>query len=274
MFTNTSILISRISNYALILQDILDVSVPANDRFYNSLCETVLRFSDMSSTMDEVALQIRTMHCLQQLRSRTYMWPHHLPEPEDLGTLLLDDRVRISFKDEEGEEKEARGEVVEVFLFESMVLVCVEGSGKSQREVDHEVTYPIEKWELGPALRRTGTLDVLYAIELTRVASVDCVDVGESTRGLPTRTPYERCTESLQITWVDQNRMAHRVKFVGMSYSQWDQWITTIGPFVPPIYRPSDEVLSIALDQGESGEFSGTQFLDVLFECSSRSSFL
>ncbi|KAG6915906.1 hypothetical protein DXG01_009373, partial [Tephrocybe rancida] len=207
---HTSTLISRIATYSMILKDILDAMLPTDDRGYNSLCEAVLRMDEISDTMDEAGLQLRTMRATSRLKGRAYTWT--APDPEDLGTLFLDDCLTMDSKG---------SQVCSVFLFESMMLCCTEGFDRRAAR-PHDQAYPIYAWEMGPALRRTSPLDIMHAIPISKLDSVLCPD-----------------TSSMQITWVDKDRVLRHVTFLGMSYPQWEQWLTALEPFVPPIYRPS-----------------------------------
>ncbi|KAG6831740.1 hypothetical protein H0H87_004009 [Tephrocybe sp. NHM501043] len=147
------------------LDDILDVILPTDDRGYNSLCEAVLRMDDISETMDEVGLQLRTMRSARILKGRAYVWT--APDPEDLGILLLDDCSMNS------ESKERYS----LFFYESLLLCCTEGFDRRAAKPAEQV-YPIYAWEMGPALRRTSPLDIVHAIPVSQLDSVYCPDSG------------------------------------------------------------------------------------------------
>ncbi|KAG6913881.1 hypothetical protein DXG01_003717, partial [Tephrocybe rancida] len=117
---------------------------------------------------------------------RAYTWT--APNPEDLGTLSLDDCLTMDSK-EKGFDRRAAW--------------------------PHNQAYPIYAWEMGPALRRTSPLDIMHAIPILKLDS------------------------SMQITWVDKDCVLRHVTFLGMSYPQWEQWLTALELSVPPIYRPS-----------------------------------
>ncbi|KAF8073945.1 TKL/TKL-ccin protein kinase, partial [Lyophyllum atratum] len=206
---STSAVISRISTYNIILQDILDATLPSDDKGYNSLCEAVFRIGDISETMDEVGYQLRTMRSVRILKGRAYIWT--APDPEDLGIILLDDCLVVN---------PAKKIQYSVFLFETLLLCCREGFDR--KEVKQPVqTYPIYSWEMGPALRKASPLDIVHAIPVSRLEAVTCPD-----------------TSSMEVSWLGNDHEVHYLSFVSMSYPQWDQWLTTLEPFVPPIYRP------------------------------------
>ncbi|GLB38631.1 putative protein tyrosine kinase [Lyophyllum shimeji] len=218
---NTTAIISRIFTYNIILQDILDATLPADDQGYNSLCEAVFRMGDVSETMDEVGRQLRTMRSVRLLKGRAYIWT--APDPEDLGVLLLDDCLAV---------EATKKTEYSVFLFETLFLCCKEGFDRREAK-QPPVAYPIYAWELGAALRKTSPLDIVHAIPVSRLQSVSCPD-----------------TSSIEISWVDKGHEMRHLKFISMSFPQWDQWLSTLEPFVPPIYR-SPSVPRVTFEGGE-----------------------
>ncbi|KAF5382664.1 hypothetical protein D9615_002721 [Tricholomella constricta] len=219
---NTSTIISRISDYSMILHEILNVTLPTDDPGYNSLCEAVFRIGDVSETMDEVGYQLRTMRAVRTLKGRTYIWI--APDPDDLGILLLDDCLVVD---------PAKKMQYSVFMFETLLLCCKEGFDRREVEQPGQ-SYPIYPWEMGPALRKTNLLDIVHAIPVSELEAASCPD-----------------TSSIEITWLDKNNEIRYLTFVSMTPPQWDQWLTTLELFVPPICRPPVVVPQVTLGEGE-----------------------
>ncbi|RDB14785.1 Serine/threonine-protein kinase STY46 [Hypsizygus marmoreus] len=234
MLDNISSLIARISDYTIILQDILDTTLPSpssSDHSYNTLCEALFRLRDVSTTLHEVRSQLRTMRSVRILRARAYIWT--APDPDELGVILLDDCVYVDGDGVgwvAGRWKKGGTKMCAVFLFEEMLLCCREGpknagagedgDGRGEREGGGQ-EYPIRAWEVGPALKGTAPLDIVHAIPTACLQGVCCPDAS-----------------SIEIRWVGKDEEVRCMTFHSMSFPQWDQWVSTLQPFVPPIYRP------------------------------------
>ncbi|KAG5651731.1 hypothetical protein H0H81_007669 [Sphagnurus paluster] len=203
-------------------EDLLHVTSPTDDKGYNSLCETVFRMRDISETMDEVGYELRTMHSSRILKGRAYIWS--APDPEHLGNILLDDCIVA---------EEVKRKQYSVFFFETLLLCCTEGFDRMAKPQPTQ-SYPIYPWEFGPALRKKSPLDIVYAIPVSKIQYVSCSD-----------------TSSIEITWLDTIKQnTRRLRFVSMSFPQWDQWLDTLKPFVPLIHRPST-IPQVTLGDGE-----------------------
>jgi hypothetical protein len=102
--------------------------------------------------MDELSWHMRTVRCCNILKARAYVW--NGTDPDELGALILDDRLIVD---------ETSGLQYSLFLFETMMLCCLEGVDVPQVEGNVPI-YPVQPWELGPALRRTTPLNLVHAI--------------------------------------------------------------------------------------------------------------
>ena len=138
----------------------MNCTLPAEDQGYNALCEAVFRMGDISETMNEAGAEICTMRSASILKSRAFIWT--APDPDDFGTILLDDCVVIHPTKKTG---------YSVFLFETCLLCCTEGKDR-YGENWPAAAYPIQPWDIGPALRKRSPLDIAHVIPTSQLESV------------------------------------------------------------------------------------------------------
>ncbi|KAK0471351.1 TKL/TKL-ccin protein kinase [Armillaria novae-zelandiae] len=184
---------SRISEYCSFLTAILQVSSPTEHPSYDSLCAVIFQMREASDTIDEMSRQIRTMRAAKILKARAYLWDGE-SDPDSLGLLLLDD-VLI----------EASGTRYAVFLFETMLLCCLDGAGDRRL-----ARYPTKPWELGPGLREKSFLNLVHAIP---TGSLSVIRITED--------------QSFTIEWTD----SHALEFNTTCAAQNEQWCSTLGIF-------------------------------------------
>lgn len=184
---------SRISEYCCFLTAILQVSSPTEHPSYDSLCTAIFQMREASDTIDEMSRQIRTMRAAKILKSRAYLWDSER-DPDSLGLLLLDDVLM-----------EASGTRYAVFLFETMLLCCLDGAGYRR-----PARYPTKPWELGPGLREKSLLNLVHAVPTNSLSTV--------------RTTGD---QSFTIEWKD----SHALEFNTTCSAQNEQWCSTLGNF-------------------------------------------
>ncbi|KAK0213720.1 TKL/TKL-ccin protein kinase [Armillaria fumosa] len=184
---------SRISEYCSFLTAILQVSSPTEHPSYDSLCTVIFQMRDASDTIDEMSRQIRTMRAAKILKARAYLWDSE-SDPDSLGLLLLDDVFM-----------EASGTRYAVFLFETMLLCCLDGAGDRR-----PARYPTKPWELGPGLREKSLLNLVHAIP---TGSLSVLRVTGD--------------QSFTIEWTD----THPLEFNTTCAAQNEQWCSTLGSF-------------------------------------------
>ncbi|KAK0201152.1 TKL/TKL-ccin protein kinase [Desarmillaria ectypa] len=212
---------SRISEYCSFLTAILQVSSPTEHPSYDSLCTVILRMREASDTIDEMSRQIRTMRAAQILKARAYLWDSEI-DPDSLGSLLLDDVLM-----------EASGTRYAVFLFETMLLCCLDGAGDRR-----PARYPTKPWELGPGLREKSLLNLVHAIPTSSLAMV-CI-TGD---------------QSFSIEWTD----THALEFNTTCSTQNEQWCSMLELFAAAIVTEScsrdslDNVSFLSEDEDAGG---------------------
>lgn len=172
LLEHLSSLLSRVSEYRDILQDILSVTLPTKTT-YNALCEAVFRLQGIAENMDEVGVQLRTMRSVRILKGRAYIW--NAPDPDDMGVILLDDCLVT---------EPVRKLQYSVFLFEALLLCCHEGPQMEEEPSTRPPLYPIRPWEMGPALRRSTALDIVHTIPTSALKAVVLPDTGTLTHWL------------------------------------------------------------------------------------------
>lgn len=158
-----SFLLSRISEYHVILQAILDVTIPDKPALYDALCLMTFEMYQLSETINEVGIELRTMWASRRLPSR--LGALKSLSMEGLGSVLLDDRLMID---------PISGAHYSVLLFQTMLFCCKErddiGYGTSE--------YPVKPWELGAALSQTCPLTLVHAVQTKNLRSLHCIDEG------------------------------------------------------------------------------------------------
>ncbi|KAF9074431.1 hypothetical protein BDP27DRAFT_1317072 [Rhodocollybia butyracea] len=159
---------SRIESYSDQLQTILSLTLPtpAHQSYYDSLCNTILKMRDISSGIDEMSSEVRTLRAVRILKGRAFRWRSASGgsiDPSDMGRLILDDQLQL-----EDTETTSGSSLYQIFLFEAMLLCCLDGSNQTNNWDDEgwmsSARYPIRAWELGPALKRAAPLNLVYAI--------------------------------------------------------------------------------------------------------------
>lgn len=117
---------------------------------------------DASNDLDEMGRLLRAMRSTRIFKARAFTWRTDI-DPSELGPLLMDDRITVDIS----------GLHYSVFLYESMLLCCVEGVDDAQVEDEHP-RYPVRAWELGPALKGTTPLNLVHAIPTNRLKVLRC----------------------------------------------------------------------------------------------------
>lgn len=171
---------------------------------------------DASDTIDEMSRQIRTMRCSSILKARAFLWDPD--SPSETGSLLLDDTLLVS----------EIGLSYSLFLFDTVLLCCLEEIGsecKSSR-------YPVEPWELGPALKGTSMLSLAHSIPTQAIRQV-----------------YVFRSESFSLLWVDPRGEENVLEFTTTCPAQNEQWCSLLSRFADMIYSRDDE-----RDDAVSGE--------------------
>ncbi|KAG9217667.1 hypothetical protein CCMSSC00406_0003644 [Pleurotus cornucopiae] len=211
-----SIILSRISSYVIVLQDILFATNPSESSAeFDSLCSTIFQFVLLSDDLYELGTSARTSLASSKLRKRAFKW--NSIDPGDLGLLLLDDHLCTG----------SSGEQLSVFLFEKMLLCCSQISNEQEgSQVARMVfdSYPIADWEIGPALRSNTLLNMIHAIPIEQISALRCFE-----------------HDSLELDWRDgQGGRTKGLIFCRLGQEQCDQWCETLRPFTTQYYRSPD----------------------------------
>ncbi|KAH7871132.1 uncharacterized protein C8R40DRAFT_1122895 [Lentinula edodes] len=185
-----SYLPTRISDYCEHLQHILSLTLPdtlsteIHRSQHDTLCSTILKMTHISAGINEMSWELRTLRAVKILKGRAFHW-HSLGtsrsgpiiDPAELGTLILDDELVA-----EDTETTSGSALYQIFLFDAMLLCCLPGpQGNSRRHGYNDehlgsARYPVRPWELGPALRRTVPLNLIYAIPTKEMVELRLLD--------------------------------------------------------------------------------------------------
>ncbi|KAF5332436.1 hypothetical protein D9758_015100 [Tetrapyrgos nigripes] len=132
------ILPARIADYCAWLQVILDYTLPSlpvlptssfssPPSWFDTVCITLYHMSQISSAIDEMSWQIRSIQALRTLNQRAFHWNASI-DPSQLGNLLVDDQLKIYDADSgtglKPKPKDEAAKTYQVFLLETMLL-CV-----------------------------------------------------------------------------------------------------------------------------------------------------
>ncbi|KAJ3972535.1 TKL/TKL-ccin protein kinase [Lentinula raphanica] len=182
---------TRIHEYCDQLQNLLSLTLPDTPSSgtmcsqHDSLCNIILNMTDISTSIHEMSSELRTSRASKILKARAFHW--HMPEtshrggiidPSELGMLVLDDILLV----EDGTPN-LPPTSYQIFLFESMLLCCLDGPQSSAPRHGHNeervgpARYPIRPWELGPALRRTMPLNLIHAIPTDEMWKLRVLDI-------------------------------------------------------------------------------------------------
>lgn len=141
----------------------------------------------ISTGINEMSWELRTLRAVKILKGRAFHW--HSPgtsrrgliiDPSELGTLILDDELVA-----EDAKTTSGSALYQIFLFDTMLLCCLPGLQSNSRhhgfndEHIGSARYPIRPWELGPALRRTVPLNLIYAIPTKEMVELRLLDSGK-----------------------------------------------------------------------------------------------
>ncbi|KAJ3742898.1 TKL/TKL-ccin protein kinase [Lentinula detonsa] len=181
---------TRISDYCEQLQNILSLILPDTlsssttcDHF-ESLCNAIFKMTDISVGINEMSCELRTLRAVKILKGRAFHW--HSPgasgsskviNPSELGTLILDDELVV-----EDTDTTSIPAVYQIFLFESMLLCCLDGPRSNNDRLGYDEErmglsrYPIRPWELGPALSKIMPLNLIYAIPTSHICKLRVLD--------------------------------------------------------------------------------------------------
>ncbi|KAL0570232.1 hypothetical protein V5O48_011740 [Marasmius crinis-equi] len=215
---------SRISDYLFKLRNILAFSLPTPpspnhyaQNAFDSLCTTIFYLEEIFSTVDEISRQLRTMHATQIIRKRAFKWPNTI-DPDDHGNLLMDDTLIL---------KES-GKVHDVFLFETMLLCCSivpKSRRDDQTEAANEYApvYPIRSWVLGPSLRKTTALNLVYAIPTANVKVLRILG-----------------SSGFDLEWTDEKGQPHLLEFISSYGAQQEQWCSLLQVFASSTIHEED----------------------------------
>lgn len=183
----------------------LSILHPVHNRpTFDAMCTAFLKFSALSSTILEVARCIRTGHALFCINKRAFFW--NGPDPATLGELLLDDCIFIGVHHPGSTDDalpfcspdtaDSSDACFVAFVFEEALLLCKPphcsdseelSVGMLRRLSDITCRYPIESWDLGPALRSEGSLSVFCAIPTNDIWRIYRPEIGEYS-GRPQRS--------------------------------------------------------------------------------------
>ncbi|KLO18726.1 hypothetical protein SCHPADRAFT_844657 [Schizopora paradoxa] len=211
--------VKHILSYPTTLSEILSLTSPSGDPMtFNSLCSAYSKLYVLSQRILEAMQMTRTVFAVNDLVRRAFFW--NGPDPGTLGELILDDRLHTGLRCDDDS-------ACYVFLFDRMLLICrppditVEGDDliiQSPRSYNADTySYPIELWDIGPALRDIASLRVRHAIPNVSIQRVYN----------PEPEKY-----SFDIVWVEDNIVSTLTVNCARK-EQYDQWIRILCQWVP-----------------------------------------
>ncbi|KAJ7688619.1 kinase-like domain-containing protein [Mycena rosella] len=223
LLTNVSILLTRTSSYASLLEarSCLFTDSPT----YDALCTAVFHLQETSDNLDEMGHLLRTMRSARIFKGRAFTWRADI-DPSELGPLFLDDLLAV--------DASGSGLRYAVFLFEMMLLCCSEGA--ADRPDDEEpYQYPVRAWDLGPALQQTTPLNLVHAIPTPRLRLLRLSD-----------------SDAFELEWLDEENKPRTLEFYTTCAEQYDQWRAALETFVPSVFlgAPSERSSPDADDRG------------------------
>ncbi|TFK27549.1 TKL/TKL-ccin protein kinase [Coprinopsis marcescibilis] len=210
-------ILSRTSEYRATLQAILEVSTPTNIASYDSLCTMTFEMFQLSETIDEVGMELRTIWACRHLRTR--LGSLRALDLDGLGTAILDDRIMVD---------PISGLHYSIILFHTLLLCCREKEHSSRCG---DARYPTKSWELGPALSATSSLNLVFAISTKSLTTLHCIDEA-----------------FFELSWVDPKNVEQTLALYPVMPLQYTQWISNLQNFVSEILhstsvRETDEDL-------------------------------
>lgn len=139
--------------------------------------------------------QARSTHAVNQMLERAFVWDE--PEPVTFGILLLDDYVQVSKRvASTGDRRLSTTADFDTFscctfLFEKQLLLCRCQEKKSRSvksksdrySASHlaaEFSYPVQSWDVGPALRTSEQFVIHLSLPISSVTAIkNSIDFGE-----------------------------------------------------------------------------------------------
>lgn len=150
----------------------MEYTNPVDCETYDSLCLALQRTSDITEEIDEMGLQMRSMKSIAPLQLRLDSWDLIRDDPDQLGSLLLDDLLLADV---------SSGLHCSVFLFDTVLVCCQDSFSHVSSDMrSFKPCYPIAKWEFGPAMNEHQPLEVLFTIPTNLFKSVRRVSAGMS----------------------------------------------------------------------------------------------
>ncbi|KAJ7157940.1 TKL/TKL-ccin protein kinase [Mycena crocata] len=208
LLNNVSILLTRTSTYAFFLDEILSLTSPAESSTYDSLCSAVFHLQETSDNLNEMGHLLRTIRSAPIFKGRAFTWRADI-DPSELGPLFLDDLLAI----------DVPGSQYSIFLFEMMLLCCIEDVDQRQTSED-PYQYPVRAWDLGPALQRTTPLNLVHAIPTPRFKLIRVAD-----------------PKSIELEWVDDDNKTRSLELYTTCREQYDQWCSVLEMFAPSVLQ-------------------------------------
>ncbi|KAF7345015.1 putative TKL/TKL-ccin protein kinase [Mycena venus] len=202
LLNNVSVLLTRTSTYSYLLKKILSVTSPAESSTYDALCNADFHLQETSENLDEMGHLVRTMRSTRIFKGRAFTWRADV-DPSELGPLLLDDMLSV----------EVSGKRIQysVFLFEMMLLCCTDSEDLDKQVDEEPYQYPVQAWELGPALQRTTPLNLVFAIPTPRLRVLRLTD-----------------SDTLELEWLDEANSPRTLEFNTTCLEQYDQWCSAL----------------------------------------------
>lgn len=147
---------------------------------FKGFCEHILRVLDGA----------RTTRATQNIVERAFVWDGPQLDPEEVGTLILDDYLQLTIETAMAERNAgATTSVLEAlpccaFLFKKRLFLCRCRKKKGRKKINphnplHDTldafasfAYPIQAWDIGPGLRMSSDLLLLATIPCSGMISV------------------------------------------------------------------------------------------------------
>ncbi|KAJ7030108.1 TKL/TKL-ccin protein kinase [Mycena alexandri] len=246
LLTNVSVLLSRTAAYSSLVDKILSLTSPADSPTYDALCTASFRLAETSTNLNEMGLLVRTLRASRILQQRAFSWQKGV-DPAELGPLLLGDVLGVAVSNSAHSTDSNLGmhgtqgmQQYAVFLFEMMLLCCAEVVVPVYVEDSEEGDgneYPVQAWELGPALQRTTPLNLVHAIPTHRLKLLRVTD-----------------SDSFELDWTDDSNNTRTLEFYTTCAEQYDQWCGALEAFVPAVFvqhAPSPGASDLGADADE-----------------------
>ncbi|THH05685.1 hypothetical protein EW145_g4625 [Phellinidium pouzarii] len=209
--------IIHLSTFTGFLFDLIQFSDPKESLYeYDSLCVIFSTWNSWVQGLSEAMRHRRTLHVSRQICKNAVFWDWD--DPHTFGDFLMDDHVPVTMSmqsnfDAFGCPRKKLKVNCFVFMYRAMLLVCrprvVDAEQSTTVNKTDSVVYPVQHWDLGPALRCNAIFSVQFLITTTSI------------------THYSRQTAGsfdLSIAWATGNFGSESLVLNLTDENQFEQW--------------------------------------------------